>query len=147
LRLALNHQTAKLPSFRGIERKLAVILEREGVKWFKPARGQFQIFYRVGSGDQEYQPDFVVETDTQILMLEPKAANQMNSAEVRAKRDAAVAWCARATAYGERHGGKPWRYALIPHTRIVENTTLAGLIEAATPDSETFRPERSASSQ
>ncbi|MBI2276893.1 MAG: hypothetical protein HYU74_06050 [Dechloromonas sp.] len=27
------------------ERKLAVILEREASKWFKPAKGQFQIYY------------------------------------------------------------------------------------------------------
>jgi type III restriction enzyme len=27
------------------ERKLAVILEREALKWFKPAKGQFQIYY------------------------------------------------------------------------------------------------------
>jgi len=31
------------------ERKLAVILEREAIKWFKPAKGQFQIFYQQGS--------------------------------------------------------------------------------------------------
>ena len=30
------------------ERKLAVILDRDARKWFKPAKGQFQIFYRLG---------------------------------------------------------------------------------------------------
>ena len=30
------------------ERKLAVILERDAITWFKPAKGQFQIFYRAG---------------------------------------------------------------------------------------------------
>jgi type III restriction enzyme len=25
------------------------------------------------------------------------------------------------------HGGKPWRYLLIPHDEIAENKTLAGL--------------------
>jgi type III restriction enzyme len=43
------------------ERRLAVILERDAIKWFKPAIGQFQLYYGHRS-DQEYQPDFVAET-------------------------------------------------------------------------------------
>lgn len=54
------------------ERKLAVILDRETFKWFRPAKGQFQIFYRDGADHQEYQPDFVAETADTIYMLEPK---------------------------------------------------------------------------
>ena len=45
------------------ERRLAVILERDAQKWFKPAKGQFQIFYKSGADHLEYQPDFVAETD------------------------------------------------------------------------------------
>src|SRR5258708_39965320 len=44
------------------ERGLSVILDREGEKWFKPGRGQFQIFYKWVADQREYQPDFVVET-------------------------------------------------------------------------------------
>ncbi|MGH8114578.1 MAG: DEAD/DEAH box helicase, partial [Rhodanobacteraceae bacterium] len=33
------------------ERLLAVILERDALKWFKPARDQFQLFYRVNGTD------------------------------------------------------------------------------------------------
>jgi len=72
------------------ERKLAIILERESEKWFKPARGQFQLFYRSGTEDLEYQPDFVAETATNIYMLEPNASNQMSDPDVLAKRDVAV---------------------------------------------------------
>ena len=72
------------------ERKLAVILEREALKWFKPAKGQFQIFYRQGADHLEYQPDFVAETADTIYMLEPKAANQMDDPIVLAKKEAAV---------------------------------------------------------
>jgi type III restriction enzyme len=79
------------------ERKLAVILERESLKWFKPAKGQFQIYYKRGAEHPEYQPDFVAETEKLIYMLEPKAANQMTDAEVIAKRDAAVKWCQHAS--------------------------------------------------
>ncbi|RWG87075.1 DEAD/DEAH box helicase family protein [Mesorhizobium sp.] len=110
------------------ERKLAVILDREAQKWFKPARGQFQLFYRSGTDLQEYQPDFVAETDDSILMLEPKASNQMSDPEVLAKRDSAVEWCRHASSHSASYGGKPWRYALIPHDAIAENMTLAGIL-------------------
>jgi len=109
------------------ERKLAVILEREKVKWFRPAKGQFQIFYRNGADHLEYQPDFVAETTDTIYMLEPKVQNQMNDTEVLAKRDAAVSWCQHASEYAATCNGKPWKYVLIPHDAIAENMTLAGL--------------------
>lgn len=109
------------------ERKLAVILERDALKWFKPAKGQFQIFYRQGADHLEYQPDFVAETADAIHMLEPKASNQMDDPAVLAKRDVAVKWCANATAHAVGYGGKPWCYALIPHDSIAENMTLTGL--------------------
>ena len=57
------------------ERVLAVILDRDSDKWFKPAKGQFQIFYKSGADHPEYQPDFVAETEDAIFMLEPKAKN------------------------------------------------------------------------
>jgi type III restriction enzyme len=109
------------------ERILAVILDREAEKWFKPAKGQFQIFYKSGSDYPEYQPDFVAETRDTIYMLEPKARNQMGDADVLAKRDAAVKWCRHAGAHAATCGGKPWKYVLIPHDVIAINMTLAGL--------------------
>ena len=72
------------------ERKLAVILERDAIKWFKPAKGQFQIFYRQGADHLEYQPDFVAETADAIYMLEPKASNQLDDPVVLAKKEVAV---------------------------------------------------------
>ena len=107
------------------ERKLAVILERDAIKWFKPAKGQFQIFYRQGSDHLEYQPDFVAETAEAIYMVEPKASNQMENPVVLAKKEAAVKWCANASAHAANYEGKPWRYVLIPHDAIAENMTLA----------------------
>jgi type III restriction enzyme len=109
------------------ERKLAIVLERESEKWFKPARGQFQLFDRSGIEDLEYQPDFVAETATHIYMLEPKASNQMSDSDVLAKRDVAVEWCRRATDHAASYDGKPWKYLLLPHDAIAENMTLDGL--------------------
>jgi len=109
------------------ERKLAIILDREALKWFKPARGQFQIYYKLGADHLEYQPDFVAETANCIFMLEAKARNDMQDVEVQAKKDAAVQWCSHATSHAVSHGGKPWEYSLVPHDAIWENMTLAGL--------------------
>ena len=110
------------------ERRLAVILERDALKWFKPARGQFQIYYRQGTTPLEYQPDFVAETGDTIFMLEPKAGNQMNDPAVLAKKDSALKWCAHASSYAAAHGGKPWRYVLIPHDEIAVNMTLDAVV-------------------
>lgn len=110
------------------ERRLAVILDRDSQKWFRPAAGQFQISYKQGALQHDYQPDFVAETTDYIYMLEPKAKNEMTSPEVLAKKDAAVLWCNRATSHTQMNGGKPWKYVLIPHDEIKENMTLAGLV-------------------
>lgn len=109
------------------ERVLAVILERDAEKWFKPAKGQFQIFYKQGADHLEYQPDFVAETKDAKYMLEPKASNQMDDAIVLAKKEAAIKFCKNASDYAATNGGKPWRYVLIPHNAIAVNMTLDGL--------------------
>jgi len=114
------------------ERKMAVILERESIKWFRPAKGQFQILYQLGSDHLEYQPDFVAEMDSVIYMIEPKKKNAMEDDDVIAKCDAAVKWCAHATTNAAKYGGKPWRYLLIPHDAIAENMTLEGLAKQFT---------------
>ena len=111
------------------ERRLAVILDRDALKWFKPAKGQFQIYFKLGADPAEYQPDFVAETADTIYMLEPKRRNEMDAPEVLARRNAAVEWCQHASAHTANYGGKPWRYTLIPHDVIAENMTLAGLVQ------------------
>lgn len=110
------------------ERRLAVILDRDAQKWFRPASGQFQISYKQGASVHDYQPDFVAETAACIYMLEPKAKNELTSPEVLAKKAAAILWCSRATTHSVANGGKPWKYVLIPHDVIAENMTLAGLV-------------------
>jgi len=52
----------------------------------------------------------------------------MDDVIVRAKRDAAVTWCQRATAHSAEYDQKPWQYVLIPHDAIAENMTLGGLV-------------------
>jgi len=102
-------------------------LDRDALKWFKPCRGQFQLFYKWGADQREYQPDFVAETADAIYMLEPKARKDLEDGEVQAKKDAAVGWCQHATDHNAKHGGKPWKYLLIPHDAIAENMSILGL--------------------
>jgi type III restriction enzyme len=111
------------------ERRLSVILEREATKWFKPAKGQFQIFYKSGGDHAEYQPDFVAEVADAVLMLEPKAQNEIEDPVVVAKKNAALEWCKNASNYAKSIGGKSWKYVLIPHSNIQENMTLAHLVK------------------
>ena len=111
------------------ERRFAVILERDAIKWFKPAKGQFQIFYKLGTEQPEYIPDFVVETDQFILMAETKARDDMASVEVKTKADAAVQWCKHASDYAQSVGGKPWKYLLVPHDGVSESKRLVDFLQ------------------
>ena len=110
------------------ERRFAILLERDAQKWFKPAKGQFQIYYKLGTEQPEYVPDFVAETDTIILMIETKAKTDMASAEVQSKADAARRWCQHATAYAQQQGTKPWHYLLIPHDEVKEDRRLTDFL-------------------
>ncbi|MCL2296830.1 MAG: DEAD/DEAH box helicase family protein [Proteobacteria bacterium] len=110
------------------ERRFSVILERDALKWFKPVKGQFQIYYKRGASLPEYIPDFVVETDTMIVMAETKARNDLTSPEVQAKADAAVQWCKHASEHTAAVGGKPWKYILVPHDEINESRRLADFL-------------------
>jgi type III restriction enzyme len=111
------------------ERRLSVILERDAIKWFKPARGQFLIYYMDGPEQKEYVPDFVAEDADGIYMLEPKASDETEDRVVLAKRAAAETWCAKASEYAATYSGKRWTYAVIPHTVINDSMGLRWLVE------------------
>ena len=113
------------------ERRFAIILDRDSIRWFKPASGQFHIEYRQGAARPQYVPDFVAETDAELLMIETKARNEMNTPEVQAKRAAAEEWCMHASRHAATYGGKPWRYVLIAHDVVEDNRTLNGLTQVA----------------
>lgn len=113
------------------ERRFAVLLEdtKSVQKWFKPGSGRFQIYYRVGRGEQAYEPDFIVETDAEKLMVEIKSAAEMDDPVVEAKAEAARVWCERATAHELANDGKKWRYALVPHDAVTATATLKALVD------------------
>ncbi len=110
------------------ERVLAGILERDARLWFRPVAGQFNIYYRAGVSQPEYVPDFVATTSEHNLLIETKAAKDMDVTDVKAKADAAVIWCKNASIFSTQHGGKPWKYLLIPHDVVASNATLTSLV-------------------
>ena len=108
------------------ERVLAAVLEddEEVEKWFRPETRDVRIFY---SADEEYRPDFIVETKTAKYLVEVKRRSELRHLEVQAKTRAAVEWCRHATTHTENYGGKPWSYLLIPDDVIAENKTFESL--------------------
>jgi type III restriction enzyme len=106
------------------ERRLAEIVDGDAdvEKWLKPGRNQFRIDYRSG---ESYEPDFVVETKTKMLICEVKARNELEDPTVKAKAAAATKWCKTATEHAG--GAKPWTYLLIPDEHIAGNATINGL--------------------
>jgi type III restriction enzyme len=66
---------------------------------------QFRIDYR---SEESYEPDFVVETNSTMLVCEVKAK--------------------AATQHAPGRGKKPWPYLLIPDDQIRGSATLDGLV-------------------
>lgn len=111
------------------ERVLACVLERDSQRWFRPVAGQFNIYYRSGANQPEYVPDFVAATADLNLIIETKAAKDMEAGDVKAKAEAAAAWCRNASEYSRAQGGKQWKYLLVPHDAVAQNMTLSGLAD------------------
>jgi hypothetical protein len=103
------------------EREFAVLIDSNNeagvLRWMKPGAGQFRIEYANG---QSYEPDFVVETRSQKLIVEIKAANEMDDPIVQAKTRAATKWVERANDHVQENGGKPWAYVLAPHDVVLQ---------------------------
>ena len=115
------------------ERILATVLERQAKRWFRPASGQFNIYYRSGASQPEYIPDFVAQLPDMVLLIETKkaqevAAAQESETDVKAKAEQATLWCKHASDYAKTVGGKPWKYLLVPHDAVAANVTLENLV-------------------
>ena len=124
------------------ERRFAVILERDAQKWFKPAKGQFQMFYKLGADQPEYVPDFVAETEHVVLMVETKARNELDAPDVVAKAAAGAVWCKHASGHAHSVGGKPWRYLLIPHEQVTEDKVIEDYLRFSMTSSDLQFGER-----
>lgn len=101
------------------EKDFAIILENdtEATKWLRPAGNQFRIYWDHNS--KQYEPDFIVETNDTIYMVETKKADDIKTDEVQDKKRAAQQYCNHASLYAKDNGGKEWKYMIIPHGEVV----------------------------
>lgn len=105
------------------ERRFATILEDDVdvLKWLKPPKDLLRIQY---AEEDNYNPDFIVETIDGRYLCEIKRATDMETANVLKKAKAAIQWCERASTVSDR----PWKYVLLPHDVIQINRTFASLM-------------------
>lgn len=112
----------------GTELDFANVLEIDSKvkKWLRPAPTQFNIYW--SNGAKKYEPDFIVETDDCIYMIETKMAKDATTEEVLSKKAAAELYCSQATKYTKEHGGKPWKYVLLTHDKVDRTASFDYLI-------------------
>lgn len=104
------------------EKLFSIVLEDDGsvLKWLRPATKQFYIYWDRNK-EHLYEPDFVVETENVIYMIETKSKKEMNRAkdnpndEISLKASAALGYCEKVSEFNLANDGKEWRYVLIPH--------------------------------
>ena len=119
--------TAKFDSREG-ELTLARILETDPdvQNWLRPHPQEFNITYNHG---RIYEPDFVVETEHVIYLVEVKGEDKLNDPDVIAKKERGIQYCAVASRWGKANGYKEWRYLFIPAGQIRPNSSFAMLAE------------------
>jgi type III restriction enzyme len=112
------------------EKDFSMILEddKNVLRWLRPAKSQFQIYWNQNSS--QYVPDFVVETEQNIFLIEIKAEKEVDSGEVLEKAQAAKKYCELATRFNLENGGKAWRYMIFPHTAISSNMSFDQLVSS-----------------
>lgn len=107
------------------EKLFAIVLEDDDivVKWLRPAYRQFNIYWD-RNREHLYEPDFIVETENNIFMVETKSksdyvrAQKNPNDEVNLKANAGLEYCKKVSEYNLQNDGKEWRYILIPHDVI-----------------------------
>ena len=107
------------------EKDFAIILEQDKkvLKWLRPAHNQFNILW--GRARKQYEPDFIVESEGTIYMIETKAERDIGTDEVQEKKLAAMKYCEYANKYAKESSGKAWKYVIIPHTKVKLNNDLS----------------------
>lgn len=112
------------------ERRFSEILEEDDavLRFIKPPLNQLGLFYKAG---KQYNPDFIVETDDAKYMIEIKAANRTDDADVLDKAQSAIQWCSCATDVDTDH--KPWHFKLVSGQEIIIGNTFKYVVGKAVP--------------
>jgi len=119
--------TAKFDSKEG-ELSLARVLEADSdvLNWLRPHPQEFNITYNHG---HSYEPDFVVETEHMIYLVEVKGEDKLNNPDVIAKKERGIQYCTVASNWAKANGHKEWCYLFIPAGQIMSNSTFRQLAE------------------
>lgn len=112
------------------EKDFSIILEQDDtvLKWLRPAMNQFMIYWD-RQRSKKYIPDFIVETNESIYMIETKKSSDVDDEEVKEKSRAATEYCQYASEYSFQNGGKPWKYILIPHDAVKLNISFKFMMD------------------
>lgn len=92
--------------------------------WLRPAPQEFNITYNHG---HNYEPDFVVETENIIYLVEVKGEDKLNDPDVIAKKKRGIQYCEVASRWGKANGYKEWRYLFIPSKQVIPNSSFGQL--------------------
>jgi len=115
------------------EARLAYLLDKDPIveDWLRPAPNQFEgLHWRdaEGASDHKYEPDFVVECENEIVMVEVKPRGEIKSHDVQEKKKTADKYCELVSKNIGNYGiVKPWKYVIIPTDRITLRSTITGL--------------------
>lgn len=117
--------TTKFDSKEG-ELTLARVLESDDdvLNWLRPHPREFNITYNCG---HIYEPDFVVETEQIIYLVEVKGEDKLNDPDVIAKKKRGIQYCEAASRWGKANGYKEWRYLFIPSKQVLPNSSFMQL--------------------
>ncbi len=116
------------------EVRMAYLLDRdESVEdWLRPAPNQFEGLHwrdEVGNSQHRYEPDFVVEFEKEIVMIEVKPDEEIYHFDVQEKKKTADKYCELVTKSVGKNGIiKPWRYVIVPTEKITIHSTVSGLL-------------------
>lgn len=104
------------------EKWLADILHRDDTvkKWIRNQK-QFGIGWKFGL----YHPDFIVEKEAIMYIVEVKARDEINDEDVKEKAQAAKKWCEEVSKFTKQK----WEYKLIPHDQIRREDSFEAIIQ------------------
>lgn len=116
------------------EARLAYLLDKDmSVEdWLRPAPNQFEGLYwrdEFGNSQHRYEPDFVVELENEIVIIEVKPGIEVNNLDVQEKKKTADKYCELVSKNIGKYGiVKPWRYVIIPTEKITISSTISALL-------------------
>ncbi len=109
------------------ELTLARVLDTDSdvLNWLRPHPKEFNITYNHG---HIYEPDFVVETEQTIYLVEVKGEDRLKEASVIAKKKRGIQYCEVASRWGKANGYKEWKYLFIPSKQVMPNSSFMQLV-------------------